>query len=252
MTCLKLNNDYYEALARDKKLQQRTRRKSSSLSYYACFEQESLENQSPVYSDFLTIRFSGSYSLSSGTRTYDSKTAKWLSRDSIAEQGGYNLYGFIGNDGVNLIDYLGFEDYMPPPGTSIGMTPGGSVYWEETGKVIEHIGGDLELIWTDGILYEQDGDDCIKVFVRQQWVRRYDDYKEVVTYSLAGADLSAYVLGMLFSWLPSIPGSTKTEDFLLPRRYGRWHKVGDEDILNKKRINCATCPPNAPPPMPNK
>ena len=112
MTCLRLNNEYYEALARDEKLLQRTRRKSSSLSYCVCFEQEYAEDPNSVYSVFEKIRFSGSYSLSSGTRTYDSKTARWLSRDSIAEQGGYNLYGFIGNDGVNKWDYLGYATYI--------------------------------------------------------------------------------------------------------------------------------------------
>jgi hypothetical protein len=30
-----------------------------------------------------------------------------LSRDPIAEKGGYNLYGFVGNEPLNSIDYLG-------------------------------------------------------------------------------------------------------------------------------------------------
>ena len=33
----------------------------------------------------------------------------WPNRDPIAEQGGYNLYGFVGNDGVNAWDYLGLD-----------------------------------------------------------------------------------------------------------------------------------------------
>ena len=40
----------------------------------------------------------------------------WLNRDPIAEDGGLNLYGFVGNDGVNFIDILGNE----PLQTSIG------------------------------------------------------------------------------------------------------------------------------------
>ena len=32
----------------------------------------------------------------------------WPSRDPIGEQGGVNLYGFVGNDGVNRWDFLGF------------------------------------------------------------------------------------------------------------------------------------------------
>jgi RHS repeat-associated protein len=31
----------------------------------------------------------------------------WPSRDPIEEEGGINLYGFVGNDGVNWWDYLG-------------------------------------------------------------------------------------------------------------------------------------------------
>jgi len=31
----------------------------------------------------------------------------WPSRDPIEEEGGFNLYGFVGNDGVNWIDLLG-------------------------------------------------------------------------------------------------------------------------------------------------
>ena len=33
----------------------------------------------------------------------------WLSRDPIGEEGGLNLYGFVGNDGVNRWDYLGLD-----------------------------------------------------------------------------------------------------------------------------------------------
>ena len=48
----------------------------------------------------------------------------WLSRDPIGEEGGLNLYGFVGNDGVNRWDYLGLEGsfevkHVPVPvGTS--------------------------------------------------------------------------------------------------------------------------------------
>jgi RHS repeat-associated protein len=33
----------------------------------------------------------------------------WPSRDPIAERGGLNLYGFVGNDGVNWVDRLGLK-----------------------------------------------------------------------------------------------------------------------------------------------
>jgi RHS repeat-associated protein len=34
----------------------------------------------------------------------------WTSRDPIEENGGMNLYGFVGNDGVNWVDLLGLAD----------------------------------------------------------------------------------------------------------------------------------------------
>ena len=42
-----------------------------------------------------------------GYRYYDPVTGRWPSRDPIEEEGGLNLYGFVGNDGVNLWDILG-------------------------------------------------------------------------------------------------------------------------------------------------
>lgn len=37
---------------------------------------------------------------------YNPQTGRWLSRDPVAERGGKNLFGFVGND-LNRIDYLG-------------------------------------------------------------------------------------------------------------------------------------------------
>ncbi|MFC7339623.1 RHS repeat-associated core domain-containing protein [Haloferula chungangensis] len=44
-----------------------------------------------------------------GFRYYDPVTGRWPSRDPIEEHGGVNLYGFVGNDGVNRWDYLGLK-----------------------------------------------------------------------------------------------------------------------------------------------
>ncbi|MCH7228693.1 RHS repeat-associated core domain-containing protein [Haloferula sp. A504] len=44
-----------------------------------------------------------------GYRWYDPVTGRWPSRDPIGEQGGYNLYGFVGNDGVSRWDRLGLD-----------------------------------------------------------------------------------------------------------------------------------------------
>ena len=42
-----------------------------------------------------------------GYRYYDSSTGSWINRDPIAERGGLNIYGFIGNNSINQIDILG-------------------------------------------------------------------------------------------------------------------------------------------------
>jgi hypothetical protein len=46
-----------------------------------------------------------------GYRFYDPETGRWPSRDPIGERGGVNLYGFVGNDGVNERDYLGMWNW---------------------------------------------------------------------------------------------------------------------------------------------
>ena len=51
------------------------------------------------------------YVLEYGFRYYQPLTGRWLSRDPIGESGGVNLYGFVGNDGVNSIDRLGLNVY---------------------------------------------------------------------------------------------------------------------------------------------
>ena len=42
-----------------------------------------------------------------GYRHYDPATGRWPNRDPIEEQGGLNLYGFVGNDPISYSDYLG-------------------------------------------------------------------------------------------------------------------------------------------------
>ena len=63
-----------------------------------------------------------------GYRYYSSGLGRWLGRDPIEEQGGLNLYGFCGNDGINGVDRLGlwettdalkaawqFRNWVPQP-----------------------------------------------------------------------------------------------------------------------------------------
>ena len=47
-----------------------------------------------------------------GFRYYTPALGRWMNRDPIEEKGGYNLYGLVGNDGVNIWDYLGLKVKM--------------------------------------------------------------------------------------------------------------------------------------------
>jgi RHS repeat-associated protein len=59
-----------------------------------------------------------------GYRYYDPLTGRWPSRDPIEEEGGINLYGFVGNDGVNRLDYLGLTEEALALGVGAGALAG--------------------------------------------------------------------------------------------------------------------------------
>ena len=66
----------------------------------------------------------------SGMRYYNPTTGRWISRDPIGEEGGLNLYGFVGNDPINLIDSFG-----------LSIHPGGIVSPTKTVKTVSALEG---------------------------------------------------------------------------------------------------------------
>ena len=60
-------------------------------------------------------------------RAYDSNLGRWLSRDPIAEQGGINLYGYVYNNPLNLIDPLGLFTQEEADNIRNSATMGGLV-----------------------------------------------------------------------------------------------------------------------------
>ena len=54
-------------------------------------------------------------------RYYDPRTGRWASRDPIGEEGGFNLYGFMGQDAINSWDILGM--YIDPTGRELVGPP---------------------------------------------------------------------------------------------------------------------------------
>lgn len=69
-----------------------------------------------------------------GHRFYDPEAGRWLSRDPIEESGGVNLYGFVGNNGVNRWDYLGL-DFIALMSYPVDLGKLGPV---DTGKIVGH------------------------------------------------------------------------------------------------------------------
>jgi RHS repeat-associated protein len=65
-----------------------------------------------------------------GYRWYDQLTGRWKSRDPIGEEGGMNLYGFVGNDATSTYDVSGlwFADGV----TRFGV-PGHGIVLDGTG-----------------------------------------------------------------------------------------------------------------------
>ena len=93
-----------------------------------------------------------------GARYYSPGLGRFINRDPIAEQGGLNLYGFCGNDGVNHWDYLGYswlskklkkigkwvkKNWTSIVGVALNLIPG--------------IGTALSVAWSAGVGYAYGG-----------------------------------------------------------------------------------------------
>ena len=79
-----------------------------------------------------------------GYRYLDTQLGRWLSRDPIGEEGGENLYGFVRNDPVSKIDYLGtiFTTNLIPipwPKVDIDNVKGLFIFGKALGLVVYQI-----------------------------------------------------------------------------------------------------------------
>jgi RHS repeat-associated protein len=88
--------------------------------------------KSGSYADANPYRFSSKYFdqetglLYYGYRFYAAALGRWINRDPLGEEGGINLYGFVGNNPANEIDPLGLKHwspglgmYLPDPGDEL-------------------------------------------------------------------------------------------------------------------------------------
>jgi RHS repeat-associated protein len=66
-----------------------------------------------------------------GYRYYDPVTGRWPSRDPIEEEGGPNLYNFVTNSAINLIDLVGLKETCVASLDDFGT--GGPPSWSKSG-----------------------------------------------------------------------------------------------------------------------
>jgi integrase/recombinase XerD len=59
-----------------------------------------------------------------GYRFYDPNTGRWPSRDPIGEEGGLNLYGFVGNNSISWVDAFGLALVRTPQSLMISAHVG--------------------------------------------------------------------------------------------------------------------------------
>ncbi|MEN9358702.1 MAG: hypothetical protein RL095_237 [Verrucomicrobiota bacterium] len=52
-----------------------------------------------------------------GFRYYDAANGRWINRDPIEEEGGLNIYGFVGNEPGNYVDRNGLDEVKTDPDT---------------------------------------------------------------------------------------------------------------------------------------
>ncbi len=97
-----------------------------------------------------------------GYRFYDPNLQRWLNEDPIGEEGGINLYGFVGNDPVGQVDPYGllFKDFFREIGQGLydtGMKGGGGGDPNSLGK----LWGEMEGVDKDNnVLRDAFGEAC--------------------------------------------------------------------------------------------
>jgi integrase/recombinase XerD len=80
-------------------------------------------------------------------RYYDPKTGRWPSRDPIEEEGGINLYGFVGNEPCSYVDRLGEMSFKDIAFSSVGWDKSGNIPPGGQGFPIGLGGARIQIIW---------------------------------------------------------------------------------------------------------
>ena len=103
-----------------------------------------------------------------GLRYYSPTLGRFINQDPIEEQGGLNVYGFCGNNGINRWDYLGMDPIiMPGPGsrTAIILNPSMTIFvggdTSASGRVGMTLGGNVNIVedkFHSDFFWASDGD----------------------------------------------------------------------------------------------
>ena len=110
-----LDATYYYVLDGNKNVSELLDSSGNVVAHYEYDSFGKIIAQSGSYADENPIRFSSEYFDSEtglvyyNYRYYNPDLGRWLSKDPIAEKGGYNLYGMLANEPISDIDYLGLD-----------------------------------------------------------------------------------------------------------------------------------------------
>lgn len=141
-----------------------------------------------------------------GYRYYVPWLGRWPNRDPIGEQGGGNVYGFVGNNGVNGLDYLGLitewisfqrkavvydsSAQMGLRWAAVGYTNGnyGAAFTDKPGqeskRIITRIQEWLNEMTNDKIEYEKSGNCCVAKLKSSAQTLKFSIWSEVNVISI--------------------------------------------------------------------
>lgn len=95
-----------------------------------------------------------------GARDYDPETGRWTTKDSILFWGGdTNLYGYVMNDPVNLVDPSGKNPFVFVPAIVIGGWLGGYYIWDNYIRPRTPL-EDLQNQYNNQIMWKKNGGQC--------------------------------------------------------------------------------------------
>ena len=86
-------------------------------------DQQTVKTRTPVR---FVIAIIWLLTLTKASAFYDPSVQRWINRDPIEEQGGVNLFGFVGNESVNSFDPFGLFESHP----ILRSTVPGQVAWD--------------------------------------------------------------------------------------------------------------------------